>query len=486
MPGTSTNGLRPREQLERDKLDNALFAILEEHLTGVGRGILRAKLEDLCNNDKYGGKSALTLFNEAHISADNAEKLKTLLCVTSHFNEPDTLLGWIKVLSQKDYGHRHLEDFYHLVREVKPRKSWAVPLFLTTLATAVGGLYLSIVPKHLIALENLVLKVLPIISTFLQTTFSILRNIPLALLIKTIISVPYTAYLSFSHNHLRSLPKRIQKWAADVLPDVLSFIAYAICYSAKGVFTPLAVGFFITSSLVAVVNSLFNFYQLRPIGEEPLKDKAPLEVKLDYIRQKERRSRTAQTALVNLVASVLVSLTVILWGIFPPSFMIMVGAIIFINLVEFTKNAMLTRIHTKGAENLQKELKEMSFGLEITPPDAIQAREQVVDASIRNLENKLITQLEVMEQRSIAREQKAERLEARLNSFARIQGPSPTGNHQMSCENDRRANGHSWGSLIAGYDPTGITTFFGMGSTETIPSQQQTATPHMPAETLRV
>ena len=36
----------------------------------------------------------------------------------------------------------------------------------------------------------------------------------------------------------------------------------------------------------------------------------------------------------------------------------MIGSIIFINLVGFTKNAMLNRIHTKGAETLQTALYE--------------------------------------------------------------------------------------------------------------------------------
>ncbi|MCH9756063.1 MAG: hypothetical protein K0U37_02575 [Gammaproteobacteria bacterium] len=404
----------PEERLDRDRLDDDLFKILEDHLNGVGRGILRARLEDLCNDEKQGGKDALTLYKEAHISKANAEKLITLLCVSKEFKEPDTLFGWVKALSQKDYGHRHLEDFYHLLQEVKPRKSWTVPLFLATLGTMIGSIYLSVMPEQLRAFEALIAKAAVIIAQFLQTTFSILKNIPLVLLIYSVLCIPVQAYHSIVHDSFRSLPKRLQKWLTGTLPPVLSLISYALAYAAQGVFTPLAVGFFIASSFVGVANSLFNFHHLKPIGDEPLKT-AALETRLDYLRQKERRARTAKTIGVNLVASILTSITVILWGILPPSFLIMVGSILFINLVGFTKSAMLGHIHTKGAEKLQKELREISRDNEITAPKATQR--QTFETNTANSLDKVLEKLNEAEKTNQALAEQNQRLDERLEAI---------------------------------------------------------------------
>ena len=370
MPGTSPKPLTAEEKLERTRLDDALFNILEDHLNGVARGILRAKLEDLCNHEKQGGKDALTLYDEARISKANLEKLKQTLSISEKFEEPDTLFEWIKLLSQKNYAHRHLEDFYHLLQEVKPRKSWAIPLFITTLFSAISAIYLSSKPENMQALERLIARITPIITHFLSTTFSVLKNIPLVLLIYSILCIPSQAFHSYFHDTFRSYPKRFQKWLTGTLPAALSLVSYALCYAAGGIFTPLALGFFITSSFITVLSSLFNFYHLKPIGDEPLKT-APLEEKLDHIRQKERQARTVKTIRVNLVASVFVSISIILWGLLPPSFTIMIGCIVFINLVGFTKNATLNYIHTQSAEILQKELHETAINSEtITPkPD---------------------------------------------------------------------------------------------------------------------
>ncbi len=391
MAGTQNHISTYEEQLQRERLNDDLFTILEDHLHGVGRGILRARLEYLCND---AGKNALTLYNEAQISKNNAIKLTTLLCCSEKIKEPDTLFGWIKTLSQKDYGHRHLEDFYHLVKEVKPRKSYALPLFLTTLGTALGGFFLALMPEKMRVLERIIANTLPIAASFLQVTFSVLKNIPLVVLMYDIACIPYHAFHSIHHNALRTLPKRIQKGIADTLPPIFSLISYALCYGAQGVFTPAAVGFFIASSLVGVVNSFVNLNQLKPLDKKPAKS-APLEEKLDYIRQKERRARTTQTVFINLVSSVLISITAILWGLFPPSFVVMLGSIAFISLVGFTKSATLTRIHIKGSETLQKELDKASHGNKKTTKEAIEAKEKAFETSMIQEFEKLHEKLDI-------------------------------------------------------------------------------------------
>lgn len=341
------------------ELDNALFLILNNHLTGTNRGILRAQLETLCNHDAQEGKNALMLFNEAHLSPENAEKLKKLLGVTQNFPPQDTLFNWIKTLSQHDYGHRHLEDFYQLLQEVKPRKNWSAPLFFATLSTAVGGSFLYLMPEQRRALQQLIHQIIPVISHFFQATFSVLKNIPLVLLIYNILSIPSQAHYSLIHDTFRSFPKRLQKWGAGTLPAVLGLISYALAYAANGVLTPLAVGFFITSSFVGVAHNLLNFYQLKPLPHTPLVS-ASYEEKLDYIRQKARHARTHETIGINLIASILVSMSVIFWGLLPASFFVMMGSILFINLVGFTKKTILNNIHTRGAENLQQELQAVT------------------------------------------------------------------------------------------------------------------------------
>ncbi len=340
--------------------NDTLFKILEDHLMGEERGILHARLQKMCDHEKDGGKSALALYNEAAVSETELARLTQLLCISETFNQTDNLFGWVKTFSQKNYGHRHLEDFHHLIKHITPQQSWAMTLVFLTLGTAISGIYLTLIPEHMRALETLVIELMPIITSFLQTTFSVLRNIPLLLIIYNAICIPLRTYHSIFNDTFRSPEKRLQKWAAAVLPPIFSLTSYYLCYAANGVFTPLAVVFFIASSFIGVVDGLFNFYQLKELGHQPAETE-PLEIKLDFIRQEARLGRTKQTITVNLIASILISVNVILWALLPPSFFTMISSIIFINLVGFTKSAMLNRIHRKDAEHLQRKLEEESL-----------------------------------------------------------------------------------------------------------------------------
>jgi hypothetical protein len=340
--------------------NDTLFKILEDHLMGEERGILQARLQKLCEHERSAGKSALTLYSEAHISERELERLTQLLCTTEAFSQSDNLFGWIKRLSQKNYSHRHLEDFYHLIKDITPQHSWATPLFFITLGTALSGIYLTLIPEHMRALEAFAIEIAPIIMGFLQTTFSVLKNIPLLLIIYNAICIPSRTFHSIFTDTFRSPEKRLQKWATAILPPIFSLCSYYLCYAANGVFTPLAVVFFIASSLIGVMNAFLNLYQLKELGDEPGECET-LEIKLDFIRQEARLERTKQTITVNLIASILISINVVLWALLPPSFFIMISSILFINLVGFTKNAMLNRIHRKGAECLQKNLEEKSL-----------------------------------------------------------------------------------------------------------------------------
>ncbi|MCH9717195.1 MAG: hypothetical protein K0U52_08935, partial [Gammaproteobacteria bacterium] len=361
MPETPISTLNATAQLHQERLESILFQLLEDHLHGEKRSILKEKLERLCNDAQQNNQDALTLYKKAHISTDNARKLKSLLCCSETFDEPDTLFDWIKILSQKNYGHRHLEDFYDLLLIVKPRRSWAMPLFIVTLISALisalTALYFRIVPAHMHEIDKFIKKkIMPLLGAFLENTLSALKNIPLIALIIKVLSIPIRMVQSMSKNILRSTGKRIQKIIADSLPSILNLVSYAICYAADGVFTPLAVVVSITGSLVGLSDSLINLYQLPAFQKNNLGPDASIDEQLDAIRQQARYTRTLKTIGVNLLASVVASTTAIMWCLFPPSFLIAVSSIVLLNLRSFTTQKTLDQIHSQDAAALQIKL----------------------------------------------------------------------------------------------------------------------------------
>ncbi len=343
-----------------EALNQNLFNVLENYLNGTEPGITCATLQAICDDEHHGGKSALALYQKAKLSKENFKKLhQRLQTQSTTFYPRYSLYDWIQSLSQRDCGHRQLEDFHYILQQITPHETYTTELSIATLITALGGIDLFLVPAHMQAVEAAIHRLTPLVINFLKTTFSVLKNIQVVLFSYTALCVPLQLYHSLYYDTFRSPEKRFQKWLAGTLPPALSLISYYLCYTANGVFTPTATLLFIVSSLVPVAHSWYNRSQLKPIGEPPSED-APIDVKRDYIRQVERLERTKETIRVNLGASVLTSISVILWCLLPPSFFVTIASVLFINLVGFTQSAMLNHTHKKGAEKLQRELRTES------------------------------------------------------------------------------------------------------------------------------
>lgn len=351
------------QAIRRTELNQELFAIVFDHLTGVSRDRLQGRLQPLCDDPILGGKSAVKLYSELEIVTDAdranlARLIRFMYPATPNKiieNPPKTLYGYLQRFGQDKCGHRHLEDFNHLLSSVHPKQNPALPLFITTVLTGGLGLYFYLKPEHLVFLEQLAEKYLPYVWEFLYKTFSVLKNIPLLLMLYNIITIPIqTIYACF--DTFRSPMRRLQRWAVATLPSIANLIAYSLVYLSGGVFTPLSAAFFIGSSFVEVFNSLFSLLAIGHMPED--QPGQPLEQTLDNIRKKERIKRTLKTILVNFLASAAIAVTVTFWCIFPPSFLMMIGYIVLINLVNFTRSATLNMIHTEDAKSLQLALEK--------------------------------------------------------------------------------------------------------------------------------
>lgn len=366
--------LSPRREAAQSLRDKAafrheLFNIIIDHLKGTSRDTLQGRLQTQCDGKKFGGKNAVQLyksiqFNWEDLSKQDEQDIQALIALLYPYEPhktfdslPDNLYACLEYFGQDKTSHRHLEDFNHLLKSVDQRKNHALTLFMLTVFTGGLGLYLYLVPQHFKALEAFIYKTAPIVAEFLKSTFSILKNIPLLLMVYNMLTIPVQLYASY-YDTFRSPWRRFQRWLVGTLPAALTLTAYLLSYLAGGVFTPLAASLFFASSFVEVISSAINLYLLDDEEARDISKLTSLEQRLDLIRYNHRRARTKETILVNLVAAAFVAATVTLWCIFPPSLLVMIGCIIFINLINFTRSSTLSLIHTSGAKDLQVALEE--------------------------------------------------------------------------------------------------------------------------------
>jgi hypothetical protein len=425
------------------KLDDSLFKVLEKHLTAskanATKETLIATITTLQHEFvlKAEKASAFSLYRNANTTEAHRQKLIELLVPKDKKErfqfQPSNAVGdyklydCMKQLNQAGFGNGHLEDFRHLMARVKGNSSrfsflsgygtghledfrrqihgvhyksnrWALG-FLASIGTALSFGYFHLNPDKLLIVEQalehtapslfergfdrLTHHIFPIVKNFLGKTFSVLKNIPLLLVLWTVFQIPWQIGKTWFNDDFKAPWKRFQKFMASILPPILSITAYGICYMANGVFTFPAVAFFVAASFVDVIDNAITLYLLSQKQQErntpntrPEKtasdrlNKTQLKALIQALkeqrvedqialRQQERYDRTWRTAPVKFVAAIFITITVALWCYFPPSFFVMLSCVAFISLVGFTKNARLAKIHTDSTEQLQLDLRTL-------------------------------------------------------------------------------------------------------------------------------
>ncbi len=329
---------------------DTLFEIFLQHLVGVSAEPLQAQIKALTKTPSRRPKSILALYQSTTLSPDEIAIIRLLLHVPQDLELTATsFLGVIEELSRARHGYRHLEDFEYLLKQAEPYKNWRKIIGLSTLSLASTGVFVGIS-------ANLAPVIQEIINKTFKFTISTLTNTPLVLLVYNSIFILYQSIYSVYYDTFKTPEKRLQNWLAGTIRPTFSLSAYAISLASKHTLPLAAMTCIIASSLVDVINSLWNYYHLMPVLDAP-DETAPIGERLNYIRQKERFERTHQIVCINLVASLIVATIVILLELFPPTFfflnLVAISSLLAVNLMG---SHLVQKGHAKGAEKLQKAL----------------------------------------------------------------------------------------------------------------------------------
>ena len=339
---------KKRLTAHQKKLDDTLFKILEAHLKGEKQRKLRKALETLAKQENM---SVRALYEKTYISPRKRRILEELLWVqTSDIPKKTNLLAWMEAHAKNNQGYRHLEDFDYLMTLSEPGQSWSKTLGKTAMSLTLTGIFLSVASDIIPDLKR-------ILDNTLKITASVFNNTPLLLLVYNSIFVLVQTFYSAKYESFKTPQRRLQNWLAGTLRPAFSLTAYALCLTADGTFTPLSIAFIIASSMVNVIDSLWNFYQIVAIPEKPPVS-APLGERLNYIRQVHRLERAEANIAIDFSASVTILGLVIILQIFPPNLVLTAAITGCILIVAIASNIMNKMVHDKGARDLQNALAE--------------------------------------------------------------------------------------------------------------------------------
>lgn len=388
--------------------DVVLVEIILNYLAGRPNSLIKGELADQCTR----GISCKQRYEQI-VPRTMTQIMKYDDCVQSildalsvpeekqaSYKKSPNLYALLKKLEPK---YRHLTYLIDLIDETKPTTSWAKPFLFTALATAGSAILLSFKKKYVAELSLLAKKATVHFLYGLQRTLRLVKNTPLLGILINGVALLWAWYQAFSDGLWLDHDKGSTLFLKTV-ENTFPIIGYLLCFFAAGVMTTPALSLFIIGSAIDAIGGLYSFVR-HEIEQrlEPVPEGVTYPLETARARVAILRKRDLSMLLVNLVATGLITASVVVWCLFPPSWIITASCVAFGWLVGMFKLLSTAHLKQTYADSMQQNLKHLT---EAFSSQANEHRQSpIVESSHASIIGQLEQEVEVLKQRVTRLEQ---------------------------------------------------------------------------------
>lgn len=349
--------------------DGILVQVVLDYLAGKENVAIKHTLEvelarhrtaNISIKDRYKRIKRRTL-KEKYKYDDCAKVIMDALSVPeekqSEYLRARNLYVLLKKLQPK---HRHLAHLIHMIDETKRPRSWAGPFFFAAVAIAGFATLLSFKRNYLAQVTYFAQKGMVKFLIALQHTIKLAKNTPLLGLLSNGIPLlwawrqAFADGLGLDHDKSSVLFMRTVEY-------VFPMIACLLCFFAGGVMTIPALYLFIVGSAIDVIGGFCSFVK-HEIEQwtDPLPTGDTYYACTSRARAETLRNRDIRVLGINFAATLLITASVVVWCLFPISWVITVSCVVFGWLVGMSKGFATDHINHGYADILQRSLSDIT------------------------------------------------------------------------------------------------------------------------------
>ena len=267
-------------------------------------------------------------------------------------------------------GHRQISYLLKIIENTQPKRNWTLLLMLSTISSAGAGAFFYINKPYFDAISDWFLRTFPFVIDWLKKTFSVLRNIPLLLIIYNGFGLIWSWYNTFTNGTTTSKEK-LNALFFETFSASLTISAYILSfYSAGAVTVPVAL-LFVLSASIALFQSVFHWIKSKQAMNELTRPTitSHWEIVAEYKRAFNLHQLTINSVYIKLAAAILTTIAVGIWNFFPPALLITIFCACFTTLTDLTARSILSNREETSANQLQKTIKNIKTipGVELRP-----------------------------------------------------------------------------------------------------------------------
>lgn len=346
-----------------NELDNfALVDTVLDYLSGVSNSRIKAALDEQCEEKGIACKQRYAQITTCTRNYDACVELvlNALFVPEDDRRTYRTAPNLYVLLKKLEPRYRHLTHLIRLIDQSNPPKSWAKPFLVVAFMIAGSALLLSFKKKYVTHLSLFAQKATVHLLYGLQRTLRLVKNTPLLGILINGIALLWAWYQAFSDG-LGLDHDKASILFSKTIENAFPIVACLLCFFAGGVMTTPAMALFIVGSAIDAVVGLYAFikHERESLPTQDLEEPG-YYFETARARVAILRQRDISILLVNLAATALITASVVIWCVFPPSWIITASCVAFGWLVGMFKLLSISHLNHTSANYMQQVLKEIT------------------------------------------------------------------------------------------------------------------------------
>lgn len=387
---------------EKEKLK--LLSIALEYMKGKQNSSTLIELSDLTKSD-----NAVDLYQKIKLSALSDEQKSIISAILLSVNietseEPES--GYQKAFADcenfyelllKLYNETslYLDEFENIdyqhyrasriqigfliqtIKKSKPNFSMIFIFFMGSIISLFLGLTVYVIKLNYDVFNAWLLQTMPVVLSWLESTFSLLKNFAMISIMAQILKFTWTSYHVFNNDLLTPQGTWFKLgFAASMM--MCNITANFLCFFAGGTLNIAAAIFFFLGSTVDIAETITNsWYALDLTPPEP---DASWQEQAQYLRTKHLDQFNKRVLILSLICSILITAAVAIWCFVQPPFLISMACMAFSGSLHSLKEAISTLLHEQTKIAIQKSINEIDTPQEeaLLPPSQDYYREALI------------------------------------------------------------------------------------------------------------
>lgn len=176
------------------------------------------------------------------------------------------LYDLLKKLSVKGHGNHHLRTLLAEIDSIHPPQNWAMISFIGAILSASTGLIWGVQQHSMDRLLAWLEQTSPRMLSWLNRTFSLLKNVALLAIIANSLNLIWSWYVTFTSDN--ESPRLWQKLLFKTASSGLTIGAYLVLALTSGAANTLSAFLFLFSASFNVLESVFRLTEKAPSGND--------------------------------------------------------------------------------------------------------------------------------------------------------------------------------------------------------------------------